>query len=29
MDVTTHLTRPTRTAMRKTSRAIPIWSCSR
>src|SRR3569833_2255554 len=24
-----HLTRPTRTAMRKSSRAVPIWSCSR
>src|SRR3954465_14417800 len=29
MSVATHLTRPTRTAMRKTSRAVPIWSCSR
>ena len=29
MGVTAHLTRPTRTAMRKTSRAVPIWSCSR
>src|SRR6202789_253782 len=29
MRVTPHLTRPTRTAMRKTSRAVPIWSCSR
>ena len=29
MGVATHLTRPTRTTMRKTSRAVPIWSCSR
>jgi len=29
MGVTTHLMRPTRTTMRKTSRAVPIWSCSR
>jgi hypothetical protein len=29
MRVATHLTRPTRTAMRKTSGAVPIWSCSR
>ena len=29
MRVTTHLTRPTRTAMRKAPRTVPIWSCSR
>src|SRR5581483_9857033 len=29
MGVATHLARPTRTAMRKTSPAVPIWSCSR
>ncbi len=29
MCVATHLARPTRTAMRKTSPAVPIWSCSR
>ena len=29
MCVAAHLARPTRTAMRKTPRAVPIWSCSR
>jgi uncharacterized protein (DUF1810 family) len=29
MSVTTHLTRPTRTADRKSQHAVPIWSCSR